>query len=417
MSRRRFLEIMTSAKLADKDIELARVQGARDAATAQAWSQLPQALAPLVGSGIKAAGEAVDESAMLDAQKAVLANAGETGNGYITTGVDDDGIPTYDEHWNEAPEAVARARIGEAKDLQAPKKTGNLFEDIGADPFGVISRARAKASATATAQLAENVAKKRAEQRAEMKDGLGLQLQGTQQKLTRDAASGNARASATAADARAEANRKAAAEAAEAQRKFTAKENGANRAAAKERAQIMASGQLERTAAKLETPTPKAIEQVQHSERMLDRMKDVLERKRAFDTGPIVDPTLDAAGKVLPELIYDPSDRNAWRAEVLKDFNAGLKDESGAAVTASEYTRQLGARLNPQMDDGTFEKVAKQVIDSYKKDVEDAKARAKGSSRRAVVEDEVTVSNGNETLIIPRGDLAEAEADGFAEVE
>jgi hypothetical protein len=417
MSRRRFLEIMTSAKLADKDIELARDQGARDAATAQAWSQLPQALAPLVGSGIKAAGEAVDESAMLDAQKAVLANAGETGNGYITTGVDDDGIPTYDEHWNEAPEAVARARIGEAKDLQAPKKTGNLFEDIGADPFGVISRARATASATAAAQLAENVAKKRAEQRAEMKDGLGLQLQGTQQKLTRDAASGNARASATAADARAEANRKAAAEAAEAQRKFTAKENGANRAAAKERAQIMASGQLERTAAKLETPTPKAIEQVQHSERMLDRMKDVLERKRAFDTGPIVDPTLDAAGKVLPELIYDPSDRNAWRAEVLKDFNAGLKDESGAAVTASEYTRQLGARLNPQMDDGTFEKVAKQVIDSYKKDVEDAKARAKGSSRRAVVEDEVTVSNGNETLIIPRGDLAEAEADGFAEVE
>ena len=39
MSRRRFLEVMTQAGLADRDIEFARLKGARDAANAQALSQ------------------------------------------------------------------------------------------------------------------------------------------------------------------------------------------------------------------------------------------------------------------------------------------------------------------------------------------------------------------------------------------
>lgn len=134
--------------------------------------------------------------------------------------------------------------------------------------------------------------------------------------------------------------------------------------------------------AKATTPDLKALAELQGAEKKLAALDAVIRDKANFNTGPIADAAASIAGTVLPQSIYDPSDRNAWKAKVQRAYNDVLKTQAGSAVSPSEETRQKIAQLNTSMDDSTFDKVAQDIRDSYAQDVADARERLTPSSRR-----------------------------------
>lgn len=134
-----------------------------------------------------------------------------------------------------------------------------------------------------------------------------------------------------------------------------------------------------------DAPSEKALASMQDAEKKLANLDAIIAEKSKFNTGPLADRAADIAGVVLPEAVYDPSDRNAWKARVQEGLNEIIKEQAGSAASASEVTRQLIAQLNTTMDDSTFEKIAAKARASFAKDLENAKARLTPSSRSAAV--------------------------------
>ena len=137
-ARNRLLEIFTSAGLADKDLAVERAKGQRESNSNQAW------LSALT-TGVNAAGsvatkglELNDADAAQRAKNAVGRNAFDLGDDALT------------------PEEVAESNLAGDKELAAPKKTGGI-DDFFADPFGVVSGARERASRNAQGELASRV--------------------------------------------------------------------------------------------------------------------------------------------------------------------------------------------------------------------------------------------------------------------
>lgn len=134
------------------------------------------------------------------------------------------------------------------------------------------------------------------------------------------------------------------------------------------------------------TATVAAVQDVQDAERKLARIDRIIEGKKNFNTGPAADVAASAATAVLPNFISDAaglSDRATWKADVMKDLNVIIKEQAGAAVSASEMTRALAAELHTGLDDAVFDALAKRVRDSYAQDVANAKARMTPSARSA----------------------------------
>lgn len=143
----------------------------------------------------------------------------------------------------------------------------------------------------------------------------------------------------------------------------------------------MAQAKLDALTARQNAPKEKALADVQAAEKKLAKLDEVIAESPKFNTGPLVDPALRAAGTILPESVYDPSDRNAWVAKVRQTYNATLKEMAGTAVSASEETRQLLAELNTTMDDATFDKIARDMRRSIATDIANAKQRLTANTR------------------------------------
>jgi hypothetical protein len=150
---------------------------------------------------------------------------------------------------------------------------------------------------------------------------------------------------------------------------------------ARARAESVRAATQDRTL-KREEADKKALTELQEAEKAIWQMNEIEKDSEKYNTGPFADRIADVASTVLPEAIYNPSDRNAWKARVARQYNAILKEQSGAAITASEETRQLVAQLNTRMDDSTFDKVLRDIRESYQRDLENAKARLTPTARQ-----------------------------------
>ena len=159
------------------------------------------------------------------------------------------------------------------------------------------------------------------------------------------------------------------------------------------------------------TPDAKGLAELQDAEKQLARIDSIIAEKKKFNTGPLADVAAEAAGAVLPDAAQKAlglDERAAWKAKVQRDLNEIIKEQSGAAVSASEMTRQLLAQLHTKLDDSTFERVAQQVRESYAKDLVNARARLTPQSRREAVSgatnggDMVTVTDGVRRKTVPR---------------
>jgi len=136
---RRLAELLAAAKLADRDVALARARAGRDSRNFATATQALQSLVPAAGQMVDAYGEQVDQDALLEAERLAAENLTATGTP------------------DETPEALAGRLVAGSKKLQAPESKGNVVEDFLADPGGFKRRAAEKGSVAAKGKLAAQV--------------------------------------------------------------------------------------------------------------------------------------------------------------------------------------------------------------------------------------------------------------------
>jgi hypothetical protein len=136
---RRLAELLAAAKLADRDVALARARAGRDSRNFATATQALASLVPAAGQVVEGYGKGLEDEALLEAEKLAADNLTATGDA------------------SETPEALAQKLVAGSKKLQAPEKKGNVVEDFLADPLGFKRRAAEKGSVAAQGKLAAQV--------------------------------------------------------------------------------------------------------------------------------------------------------------------------------------------------------------------------------------------------------------------
>lgn len=136
---RRLAQLLAAAKLAERDVGLARARAERDARNFATATQALQALVPAAGQMVDAYRTGVDEEAALGAQALLGENLTATGAA------------------TETPEQMATRLVRADKRLTGPKATGDVVQDFLADPGGFKRRAAEKAAVAAQGKLAAQV--------------------------------------------------------------------------------------------------------------------------------------------------------------------------------------------------------------------------------------------------------------------
>lgn len=136
---RRLAELLAAAKLADSDVAQAQARAGRDARNLATTVEALKSLGGAIGQGIEGYGKDVADEAMQGAEQLVAENAATVGDAA------------------ETPEHLAKRLVASDQRVAAPEKTGDVFKDFIADPFGYRSRAAKAAQTAAQAKIGAGV--------------------------------------------------------------------------------------------------------------------------------------------------------------------------------------------------------------------------------------------------------------------
>lgn len=384
--RQQLLAILAQADLANADVQRAAQQGARDAASTQAWTGLLGSLVPAAGQAIGGVQGLTEKNAQAQAAQAIANQASSRGGTGYTGGGLYEGVPKAEQNFQQKPEQFAAEKVAGIEALQEPKDQG-VFGNFASLLSGE-QMAKLRARTTAQEGITKEIAANRAADLAAAKERAKTQYDVTSEKQQHEASAALARELALlrtgSAEKIAAGQQKTALEIAEIKKKANAAASAAVERL-KGKKETLLDLQIKNAAAnlaKLEAPSEKDVEDLQTLERKSAELDRIIKEKPNFNTGIFAD-ALASVAQLLPGV--ELTDRNVFRSHVFDLYNEKLKQMSGAAVTPSEETRQKVALLTTSMDDNTFMQIAQDASRLMKIDIENSRKRMTPHGRSSTV--------------------------------
>ena len=165
---RRLSALLAAAKLADRDVDLARAGAQRDSQNFASVTEALKSLVPAAGNAIEGYGKMQADEAMQGADQLVAENANAPGDA------------------SESPEAAAKRLAFGDKRIAAPEKSGDAIKDFLADPFGYKARAAKAAQTAAEAKLAGGIRGAREKEETKQKADAALEYAHSQDAQKRE---------------------------------------------------------------------------------------------------------------------------------------------------------------------------------------------------------------------------------------